>query len=82
MEYATIIGKCLGTCVINNFLIMFTHDSSVEPGIDRIYKVDNPSNNLSNSIKLFEGNLNFIDDDNNKIQTLPFYENESIQKVY
>ena len=73
-----ILGKCLGTCVINNFLIIFTH----ELNIDRIYKISKPENNSSKTIQLFSGNLNFIDDDNHKIQTLPFYENDSIQKVY
>ncbi len=77
----TIQGKTLGTCVINDFLVLFTH----EPGIDRIYKVSNPVNNDSQTILLFQGDLGMYDtvnDKNVKVQTLPFYEGESIQKVY
>ena len=74
----TIQGKTLGTCVINDFLVLFTHDEST----DRIYKINPPdlATNISETIMLFEGNLGFNED--NQIQTLPFYENENIQKVY
>ncbi len=72
-----IFGICIGTCVINNYLIVFTSDN----GTDRIYKVKPPnSNGESDIIKLYEGSLNFSID--SKIKTLPFYENENIQKVY
>lgn len=80
MPTITIRGKTLGTCVINEFLILFTHES----GVDRIYKVNRPNSvtGISNITKLVEENLSFVDDENHLIQTLPFYENESIQKVY
>jgi len=78
MPTIKIRGKTLGSCVLNNFLVLFTHDEST----DRIYRIDRPDDvsKISNTAMLFEGNLNF--NYNNKIQTLPFYENESIQKVY
>ena len=76
MATINILGKCIGSCVIDSYLILFTTDSS----FDRIYKVFNPNSNESNVILLFRGHLKF--NENNKIQALPFYENESIQKVY
>lgn len=76
MAITTIDGKCIGSCVIGDYLILFTTSSS----FDRIYKVSKPTNNSSNVIRLFRGHLNF--NELNKIQTLPFYENENIQKVY
>ena len=74
---SNILGKCIGSCVINEYLILFTNDTTV----DRIYKIK-PPNNVGESyiVKLFEGSLNFSQD--NLIQTLPFYENENVQKVY
>ena len=72
-----IIGKTIGSCVINECLILFTTDNSS----DRIYKIKPPnSGGVSDVIKLFDGDLKFSL--SNKIQTLAFYENESIQKVY
>ena len=78
MATTTIRGETIGTCVINDFLVLFTHDESA----DRIYKISQPSpaTNISETIMLFEGDLNLSND--SKIQTLPFYENENIQKVY
>jgi hypothetical protein len=72
-----IIGKTIGSCVINEYLILFTTDSSS----DRIYKIKPPNDSgVSDVVKLAELDLNF--NESNKIQTLPFYENESVQKVY
>lgn len=72
-----IIGKTIGSCVINECLILFTTDNSS----DRIYKIKPPnSSGISDVIKLFDGDLKF--NLSSKIQTLAFYENESIQKVY
>ena len=69
-----ILGSTLGTCVIDEYLVIFTHDSTH----DRIYRLSKPSNNNSTTVLLFEGNLNLSE----RIQALPFYENENIQKVY
>lgn len=80
MATINIRGKTLGSCVIGDSLILFTHES----GADRIYKLNKPdeSTSISNGIILFEGDLNFIDDGKHLIQTLPFFENENVQKVY
>lgn len=71
-------GLCLGTCAIDDKLIVFTHES---PNVDRIYKIvyDSVTNSYL-TVLLCSLNLGF--NTNNKIQTLPFYENESVQKVY
>ena len=72
-----ILGTTLGSCVINDQLILFT----TREDSDRIYKIKPPnSTGESESILLFNGDLNFSKD--NKIKTLPFYENEFVQKVY
>jgi hypothetical protein len=80
MNAITLYGSPIGSCVIGDYLILFTTD--VENSVDRIYKIFNPMENqyLSDVILLFKGSLNF--NISNKIQTLPFYENENIQKVY
>jgi hypothetical protein len=70
-------GITIGTSVINDNLILFTTDN----GTDRIYKIKPPNESgVSDVIRLYDGSLNFSI--NNKIKTLPFYENENIQKVY
>jgi len=50
-------------------------------GIDNIYRLNhfNAPQNISTKL-LYSGELGF--NLNNKIQTLPFYENENVQKVY
>ena len=78
-----ISGKCIGTCVLNKYLILFTTDSTlnISVGRDRIYKVELSNDDISYLITLlYKGTLFF--DQNSTIQTLPFYENETIQKVY
>ena len=77
MPTSNIIGKTIGSCVLNEYLILFTKDDS----FDRIYKIKPPNDSgISDIVKLFEGDLNL--NESNLIQTLPFYENDSIQKVY
>jgi len=71
-------GKVLGTCVINDYLVLFTK-SSID-NYDRIYLASKPVLNISATSLLFYGDLNF--DINSKIQTLPYFENEFVQKVY
>lgn len=57
------------------------YQTSTTGNYDNIYKLNNfSSTNSITTELLYSGNLNF--NINNKIQTLPFYENESIQKVY
>ena len=72
-----ILGTTIGSCTVNDQLILFT----TREDSDRIYKIKPPNDaGESESILLFSGDLNFSDA--NKIKTLPFYENEFVQKVY
>jgi len=54
--------------------------SNESDGLSRIYRIDKTSDSSYSNTLLYSGRLGFIK--SNKIQTLPFYENESIQKVY
>ena len=58
-------GISIGTCVINDNLILFTTDN----GTDRIYKVKPPNENgESDVVKLYSGNLNFnVNNNENEI---------------
>lgn len=76
---ANILGKSIGTCVIKDTLVVFTCDVS-DPTKDRIYKVYEYSSGTSSAMLLAERTLGFSV--NNPIQALPFYESETIQKVY
>lgn len=65
-------GTYLGHCVINNYVVVFTHGEE-----DIIYKV---YPNATQPEILYHGNLRF--DVNHPIETLGVYENDDIQKVY
>ena len=65
-------GTYLGHCVINNYVVVFTHGEE-----DIIYKV---YPNAAQPEILYHGNLGF--DVNHPIETLGVYENDDIQKVY
>lgn len=76
-------GTILGHAVINKTLVLFTteHVSPSMDGDDRIYRLDFNSNFTEASVTLlFEGDLNFYYE--NPLETLPYYENDSVQKVY
>lgn len=68
-------GIPLGYGIINNNLIIFTHSTN-----DIIYKIYKNNNNLIIGKELYKGNLNL--DSEHPIETLSFYENQDIQKVY
>ena len=51
MPAIKIRGKTLGSCVLNNFLVLFTHDEST----DRIYRIDKPDD-ISKIINATEKN--------------------------
>lgn len=86
----SIKGVILGHAVLNKTLVLFTTEhtttTSADPipdnnGVDRIYKLDFSDDfNSATSTVLFEGNLNFYY--KNPLETLPYYETDSIQKVY
>ena len=76
----SINGVVIGEATIDDELILFTTNIiSTINKIDRIYKIKLNGDNLDGQI-LFEGNLNF--NPTYPIETLIFYENEYIKKVY
>lgn len=76
----SIKGVVIGEATIDDELILFTTNiiSTINKR-DRIYKIKLNGDNLDGQI-LFEGNLNF--NPTYPIETLIFYENEYIKKVY
>ena len=77
----SINGVVIGEATIDDELILFTTDiiSLINDKRDRIYKIKLNGDNLDGQV-LFEGNLNF--NPTYPIETLIFYENEYIKKVY
>lgn len=77
----SIKGVVIGEATIDDELILFTTDiiSPINDKRDRIYKIKLNGDNLDGQV-LFEGNLNF--NPTYPIETLIFYENEYIKKVY
>lgn len=77
----SIEGIVIGKEIINDELILFTADitSDIENKKDKIYKIKLNGDNLEGQV-LFEGNLRF--NPKYPIETLAFYENEDIKKVY
>ena len=78
-------GNCIGTAVLNNYLVIFTagnYQSSGSP--DRIYRLnyveDKNGNKYFEGVRLFCGNLGFSVE--HPLETLVSYESEHIQKVY
>lgn len=76
-------GTPLGTAVINNYLIVFTHEKleNTEP-IDRIYRLKKSSQEEVDleGVLLYKNNLGF--DLQHPLETLVNFESEDIQKVY
>lgn len=72
------IGTYLGHCVLDNYVILFTHSTGGQP--DYIYKIIKEDADTFTISTLFNGNANF--DDQHPIETLGVYENNNIQKVY
>lgn len=79
------IGKYVGHCVLNNYLIVFTYSSDNTAGYYRIYRVEYKEQ--------LESNIIFEYKDNNSrwgkgwtpehpIQAFGYYESELVQKVY
>lgn len=80
-SHQTIYGNPLGYAVINDQLILFTHNSDTQT--DYIYKITTDGNWFDYHI-LFEGDLDFRENwkQRKPIETLAWYESEDIQKVY
>ena len=72
-----ISGIVIGTAVLNEWLVLFSHSSS---NGDSIYKLKMTGSHFMEGIRLFNGNLHF--DTEHPIETLASYESENIQKVY
>lgn len=76
-DYSTrISGIPLGSCVIGNYITLFTKSTT---GVDYIYRLQILDDVILTDV-LFQGDLNFNFE--YPIQTLASYENENIQKVY
>lgn len=67
-------GNYLGYCVLNKYLVVFAKGD-----LDYIYRFTLEEESLK-GVTIFSGKLGF--DENYKIETLPYYESEDIQKVY
>lgn len=80
----SIPGYPIGYCVLNDTLVLFTTLNTTDRsdiGHDTIYSITNTSTpNTVHIDQLFQGDLDF--DVTHPIETIPFYENENIQKVY
>lgn len=72
---ATITGKILGTCTLNNYLVLFVKTDNY----DYIYGI-NFNNTPLILLTFYRGKLNFQYD--SKFETIGVYENSSIQKIY
>lgn len=74
-ETLSIEGTVIGSCVLNEFLVLFTHDDTA----DRIYRIELAEDGW-NGLLLYSGDLNFST--GNPIETLAYYESLDIQKIY
>lgn len=76
LEPYVIEGQVLGTCVLNDFLILFVH---IKDSLDCIQGISFKGP-IPLGYTFYRGNLNFQLD--SKFETLGIYENEIVQKVY
>lgn len=78
----SIQGSYLGHCVLNKFIVLFTHNPNAKT--DFIYRIDTSTDSYFTKIlfngNLSEGQLGFNLD--YPIQSIGMYESELIQKVY
>lgn len=73
-------GIPIGYCTLNNQTVIFCSEFADLQNPDSIYILSNNDDGELTGICVFSGNLNF--NSKNPIETLGYYENESIQKVY
>ena len=76
---SAIAGIILGNAVINERLILFTHNHGASSP-DHIYRLAEGTSYNFDVTELFSGNLGFASD--HPIETVAVYETEDIQKVY
>lgn len=83
-QYATdldIHGKCIGYCVINDYIVLFNTEYSENVHVkDYIYRCEEVTPNELTVVLLYEGDLNFSKDV--VLETKGVYENKQLQKVY
>ena len=91
---ATIVGTIVGSCILNDYLVVFTYDSTyvipeyADPfptieGPEHIYRLEKGTTYDFNVTELYKGNLDFVKDGTPlALETLSVYETEDIQKVY
>lgn len=71
-------GKYLGHCVVDDYVVLFTHETGSVSNPDHIYKITSLMDATASVTSLYNGDLNF----STPIETLGVYENDNIQKVY
>lgn len=78
---ADIQGTLLGWSVLNNHLVLFTHENGTGD-VDHIYRVDYVAGQTREFeiFELYSGNLNFHE--KHPIESLTYFESEKVQKVY
>lgn len=69
-------GIYVGHTILNDYLIIFTKSSNN----DRIYRIE--IKDTIDVVTLFEGDLSLYSDNIQSIETLSYYESETIQKIY
>lgn len=72
-----IAGFLLGWNVLNNHIILFTHQGN---DIDHIYRIDYTPDDTFEAYRLFSGNLDF--DCEHPIESVVYHETDDIQKIY
>ena len=72
-----ILGRVIGWNVLNNHILLFSHDEDSK--IDRIYRVDYNGDVFNNNL-LFSGNLKF--DEEHPIESIVSFETDAVQKIY
>lgn len=76
-----IAGTLIGWNVLNEHLILFTHEGTT----DRIYRIDQDADDYINVTTgnkncLFEGNLDF--DEDHPIESIVYLESDKVKKIY
>lgn len=79
-QLAEISGTLLGSCFLNKQLVLFVHNAQSTLNPDGIYKIVHNQPTQYSVETLYEGNLNF--QLTNPIETLGYYESDTVQKVY
>jgi hypothetical protein len=69
----------IGWNVLNEYIILFTHE---DPSVDRIYRIeyDKAKSPDFSAVVLFRGNLNLSTE--NPIESVVYHETDEIQKIY